>query len=46
MNAPYKYGYPTWPFTKLTPEQMEKMLKNIDKQQRKDAIQNAKEALL
>ncbi len=46
MNAPYKYGYPTWPFTKLTPEQMEKLLKDIDKKQRQDALKKAEEALL
>ena len=45
MN-PYQYGYPTWPFTKLTPEQMEKLLKDMDKQQRQDALKNAQEALL
>jgi hypothetical protein len=46
MQAPYKYGYPTWPFTKLTPEQMDKLLKDIDKKQRKDALRRAEEALI
>ena len=42
----YKYGYPTDPFTRLTPEQMEKLLKDIDRKQRQDALKNAQEALL
>lgn len=42
----YRYGYPTNPFTRLTPEQMDKLLKNIEKKHRQDVLKNAKEALL
>lgn len=41
-REPYTHGWPLWPFTRLSPKAMAKLLKTIEGQQ----VQEAEEALL
>ena len=43
MNSyPYTNGWPTWPFTRLSPKEMAKLLKEIEGKR----LDDAEEALL
>jgi hypothetical protein len=40
MNYPYSHGWPLWPFTRLSPKEMERLLKKIEGQ-RVDELEEA-----
>lgn len=42
MQYPYSNGWPLWPFTRLSPKEMAKLLKAIEGKQ----VSEAEEALL
>jgi hypothetical protein len=44
MNAPYNSGWPLWPFTRLSPKEMSKLLKKIEGQQSVKRLADLEEA--
>jgi hypothetical protein len=45
-DHPYTSGWPTWPFTRLSPRAMAKLLKTIEGQRSVKRLSEAEEALL
>ena len=45
-DRPYTSGWPTWPFTRLSPKAMAKLLKTIEGQRSVMRLDDAEEALL
>jgi DNA-binding CsgD family transcriptional regulator len=41
---PYSHGWPLWPFTRLSPKEMERLLKKIEGQSNRDVLDNLEEA--
>lgn len=46
MNYPYSSGWPTWPFTRLSPKEMDALLKKLDGERVNKSLAEAEEALL
>lgn len=45
MTYPYSHGWPLWPFTRLSPKEMERLLKKIEGQSNRDVLDGFEEAL-
>lgn len=44
-DFPYNSGWPLWPFTRLSPKEMAKLLKTIEGKQAEQHMLEAEEAL-
>jgi hypothetical protein len=45
LAYPYSHGWPLWPFTRLSPKEMERLLKKIEGQSNRDVLDGLEEAL-
>lgn len=46
MNYPYSSGWPTWPFTRLSPKDVATLLKKLEGDRVNQSLAEAEEALL
>lgn len=44
QDYPYIHGWPIWPFSRLSPKEMETLLKKLEGQQQKQSVAEAEEA--
>ena len=44
LAYPYSHGWPLWPFTRLSPKEMEKLLKKIEGKQVVDRFEDLGDA--